>query len=369
MPACNDWTEIFLNDKIALIIARVSGRFFVGPEVASDPEYLDCSVNYTMSLIGSSRAIAKLRPWLRPFLAPRLPEVRKLRDYEAKAKTYLLPIIRERLEAAANDPNYQAPDDMMTWLLKRMDPKQSIESKVDLMVRLQLLFIMAAIHTTSMTMTNIIYTLAVQPEYVEPLREEVRDVLARNDGKMSPKALQQLEKLDSYMKEVFRVYPPGISKFLFSFVGKFRTLTLFKASFQRRVTKDFTFSNGQHIPAGVILEIPSGQVYSDPAHYPDADTFDGFRHYKLRRNGSSTDHARNQFVTVNETNMGFGYGRHACPGRFFAANEMKLILSRLILDYDIKMPNGETERYAQIELGRAAFPHPKKTLLFKKVEV
>lgn len=45
--------------------------------------------------------------------------------------------------------------------------------------------------------------------------------------------------------------------------------------------------------------------------------------------------------------MGFGYGRHACPGRFFAAAEIKLLLARLLLDYEIAMPPGlEGTRYA-----------------------
>lgn len=66
-------------------------------------------------------------------------------------------------------------------------------------------------------------------------------------------------------------------------------------------------------------------------------------------------------------NLNFGYGRHACPGRFFATNEIKMVLARLILEYDIKMPDGQTERYPQIEMGRMTLPNPQKTLLFKKV--
>ena len=49
--------------------------------------------------------------------------------------------------------------------------------------------------------------------------------------------------------------------------------------------------------------------------------------------------------------MSFGFGRHACPGRFFAANEIKLILARLLLDYDIRMPPGVTEPYRNLAIG------------------
>ena len=141
------------------------------------------------------------------------------------------------------------------------------------------------------------------------------------------------------------------------------------ASFGRRVLKGITLSNGQCIPPGCIIEVPSQAIYNDSTYYPDSEKFDGFRHYKLRRGGSTADHARNQFVTTNEQNLAFGYGRHACPGRFFAANEIKMIVAKMILDYDIKMPDGLHERYANIEVGRTSSPNPAKKLLFKKVEV
>jgi cytochrome P450 len=63
-----------------------------------------------------------------------------------------------------------------------------------------------------MTVTNILYTLAVTPEYIEPMREEIRNAMADNGGIITSRALQQMEKLDSYMKEVTRFYPPGVSK-------------------------------------------------------------------------------------------------------------------------------------------------------------
>jgi cytochrome P450 len=32
----------------------------------------------------------------------------------------------------------------------------------------------------------------------------------------------------------------------------------------------------------------------------------------------------------------FGHGRHACPGRFFAATEMKLLVAYIMMNYDVK---------------------------------
>ncbi len=73
-----------------------------------------------------------------------------------------------------------------------------------------------------------------------------------------------------------------------------------------------------------------------------------------------------QFVTVTKDFMAFGYGRHACPGRFFAANEIKLMLANILNQYDIKMPDGETERYPNLDMGMDSLPDPTRTIMFKK---
>ena len=50
------------------------------------------------------------------------------------------------------------------------------------------------------------------PELVEELREEIRCVLAENDGIPTTGALQHMKKLDSFLKEVLRIYPATMGK-------------------------------------------------------------------------------------------------------------------------------------------------------------
>jgi hypothetical protein len=228
LPECKEWTEVSMNAKLVDIIAKVSGRIFVGPDLCQDPEYLHSASNYTVYLMQALYAIKQTRPWLRPFLVPRLPEIRRLREMEKRAAKHLEPIVRERKESERNDPNWEKPDDMvslcypvlkahtnlssnvkMQWLLNH-SAEHGVDS-VEGLAKTQLGLIFAAIHTTTMTVTNILYTLAVMPEYIGPLREEVREVMAENGGKITTRALQQMLKLDSYMKESTRVYPPGLS--------------------------------------------------------------------------------------------------------------------------------------------------------------
>jgi cytochrome P450 len=123
--------------------------------------------------------------------------------------------------------------------------------------------------------------------------------------------------------------------------------------------KPFTLSNGTTIPAGIIIEIPAAGVSGDPSIFPDPEVFDALRFYKLRQSKSKAESgpkaaetvANSQFVSVSASSLTFGYGKHACPGRFFAANEIKMILATILLHYDIKLPDGVTERYPNLEMG------------------
>lgn len=104
-------------------------------------------------------------------------------------------------------------------------------------------------------------------------------------------------------------------------------------------------------------------------------TFNPYRFFDLRTKSDVPDpqhratREQYQFVSVNKENMSFGFGRHACPGRFFASNEIKLIVVRLLLEYDVKMPDGVHERYASWTAGVIAGPDPSKTIMLRKIKV
>ena len=124
----------------------------------------------------------------------------------------------------------------------------------------------------------------------------------------------------------------------------------------RKVLKTFTLSTGQVIPAGATLLAPGYAASHDPDIFPEPEKYDGLRFYRLRKqsrdpNGlpagtkatSADGAAHHQFVSISQHVLSFGYGRHACPGRFFAANEVKMILANMLLKYDIR--NIGEERY------------------------
>ncbi|KAH8430912.1 cytochrome P450 [Aspergillus melleus] len=343
---CPDWTPVFIYPKLINIIAKVSGRIFVGPELSRDKDYLDTAVNYTTELVNAIQAVKSMKPWLRPFFASRLPEVRKLREREELAEQFFEPIIQARRNAA-QDPHYEKPNDMLQWFLDR-STDYGIQS-TQRIVKLQLLVIFGGIHNTTVTATNILYNLAVWREYLEPLREEVHTVVAdTSKDEMNSRALQRMEKLDSFMKETTRFYPPETT------------------SFSRKTAQGITLSNGQYIPPGSLVETPSDAIAHDETTYSKDDRFDGFRFYKIRQGATAAEQARNQFVTSNDKNLVFGYGKHACPGRFLAAAEIKLIIAKIILRYEFRNETVVKERYPSHAFGRMNVPDASKPLLFKE---
>lgn len=119
-----------------------------------------------------------------------------------------------------------------------------------------------------------------------------------------------------------------------------------EVTFDRVVRKPFTLSDGTRLSAGTHLAIPTDAMLNDPALLPaggaDPDTFDAFRCSRVREDPSKPENAqRYQLATTKATSLPFGHGKHACPGRFFASSEDKLIMCHLLLMYDFRYPEGQ----------------------------
>ena len=69
--------------------------------------------------------------------------------------------------------------------------------------------------------------------------------------------------------------------------------------------------------------------------FENANDFDPWRMYRERvEKGEELKH---QYVMTSDKNLHFGHGKHACPGRFFAANEVKTLLVLLLMRFDMSI--------------------------------
>ena len=62
----------------------------------------------------------------------------------------------------------------------------------------------------------------------------------------------------------------------------------------------------------------------------------------------------------------FGHGKYACPGRFFASLEVKIVLAHIIRWYDLKLVDGAAGRPENIYFADANIPDAKQAIMFRR---
>jgi len=132
----------------------------------------------------------------------------------------------------------------------------------------------------------------------------------------------------------------------------------------RLTLRPFTFSNGVTIPAGTLISLPTRATHQDELIYENPNEFDGFRFAKLRESEGDVVASRHQLISASAKNLSWGLGRHSCPGRLFAASEVKLLLAHLIVTYDIKFEDGKGAP-PEFRIARLCIPRT-SDVMFKK---
>lgn len=154
LPQSTNWSPVDISSKLVRIVAKTSGRIFVGPDLCRDETYIDAAVNYTLDMTAAIRAVGFISPWLRPFLASRAPQVKKLHHRFQQADEFLRPVVTARRQAAHGtwDEKVWKPDDMLQWLIDSQDKFGQQSDRAISKYQLSLTF--AAIHTTTAALTN-----------------------------------------------------------------------------------------------------------------------------------------------------------------------------------------------------------------------
>jgi cytochrome P450 len=119
-------------------------------------------------------------------------------------------------------------------------------------------------------------------------------------------------------------------------------------SVRRRALKDFVLSDGTRVERGDWTLTPFQAINYDESIYPDAMQFDGFRFAavetsKIKVYGSQPREPSN-FIDPSETWHFWGSGRMTCPGRFYSATAMKLVMAHILQNYDVELVDEKAPR-------------------------
>ncbi len=188
---------------------------------------------------------------------------------------------------------------------------------------------MMAVDSTALTTTNAlldIYSTPSNAGVIPGLREEISRALTSSNGVWTKDTVDSLVRTDSAIRESMRYSCFGL------------------INFARRVAAPggVTLDDGTFLPNGVKVAAAMEAIHRDEAFYSEPNVFDAFRFSSASEGQKQCGDLREQgektmsSTTVSNTFLTFGYGRHACPGRFFATQEIKLIVAHVLQKYEIE---------------------------------
>lgn len=343
------------------MVAQLSSRIFLGDQICRDPEWLDITINYTLSAFTAAQELRLLPEFLRPFAVRYLPTSRKAQDQLKQARRIINPVVKERRDAARSGKG-AVYHDAIQWLEdtakgRHYDPAAA-----------QLALSAAAIHTTTDLFTQTLLDICEHQDLIDELRQEIITVVQAEGWKKT--TLYKLKLMDSVIKECQRLKPMAIGEFYISFTMMYFEMSsdVPLAIMARVAREDVILHDGQKVPKGDKMLVSCDRMW-DESIYPDPLKFDPYRFARMRKTENPKEEAAAQLVSPSPEQMGFGFGQHACPGRFFVANEIKIALCHILLKYDLRLADGCEPKVQKFGMRLAADPMARISIRRRKEEI
>jgi cytochrome P450 len=320
-----------IEEVMRRLMARITAKIFMGDTASRDPSWINISVGFSVDLFESSFGIKMFPPWTYPFIVWLIPARYRVRRQLAATRQMVDKLLQRLNDAQARRRQGETVDEedtLLNWMVENGKPW---ENTVPQMAARLCVLAMASIHTTAATLANVVYELCAHPEWIPVLQEEI-DTIAQDlgkpddnlasEGSTSKQWCERLEKLDSFIMESQRHNPVMI------------------LNPQRLATEPIMLSGGVYIPAGTRLAFANHEHHMDPRTHPDPAVFDPLRSYRKRHAAANQRHLHLADQT-HPSALSFGYGNQACAGRHFAVAVMKLIMARMLYEFDFRFPEGQ----------------------------
>ncbi|KAH9482098.1 Cytochrome P450 monooxygenase 71 [Psilocybe cubensis] len=325
-----EWVQVPVYDVTIKLVRKIMARMSVGYPLCENEEFKELCGRAVRTLV-KGRALRFFPKFMRPLASRLLINVQK--DLRRMA-VLIEPEVKQRLEQEA-----ECIASGTEWTEK---PAKRRLAVVD------------GRGEADRALTNALRIIACHPpeEYLYPLREELERVLRAGGDEEAEKgrdggglewtknAVGRMYLLDSLLREVqrcFDIQPLHVS---------------------RKTVQPFVFSDGTLVPPGVTMYANSHAMYRDEARFGRAGNFEGFR-YVMDGEGVGDEgvHEKGSLNAGKERDLptgsfmqpllakpaldyhAFGYGKHACPGRFSAVYQLKTMVAHVLMTYDVSMHN------------------------------
>ncbi|KAI1437164.1 putative cytochrome P450 [Xylaria sp. CBS 124048] len=351
LPKCEkEWAEFQPYYVFRRVVARLSGHLTFGASFQHKQAWEKLQLTYMENLFITIFVLRMFPTFLRPILSLLLPSYWLCCRSMAAAKKLLRPTVVQLLkenDAGINVSQAGGVDQLniLNWLV---DSVKGADRDPDTIMHALVLVGLASVHTVLLRIVSLLYDLVDNPDFLDELRAEVETVTGDSQNES---AYDKLEKLDSAMVESQRISP------------------MMMTGLKRIFKESYTFQNGLHIPKGTYVCMPVYTIENDPAITPHPEVFDGLRQYRALRQAREKDPMgainKFQFSNPTTTSLAFGYGRAACPGRFVATLEIKMMFVKLLTEYDFKFLPGNG-RPSNIHLFDFMFAWPWTKMLVKR---
>ncbi|KAI0834419.1 cytochrome P450 [Hypoxylon sp. FL0890] len=345
LDVTTEWSEHKLSHYVSRLMGRVTSRLFLGVPICRNPTWLQLQLDLVKAIFETTVIMRNLPRFTHPVVGALLPSRKRLLKCMNGLHCFLIPLIEERrAKEKTQDPSYEKPRDVMEWMMELANEEESEPSNL---ANRFVYTILGSVQTVVEVIMNCIYELCVRPGYIEPLREEMRLAL-REDNGWGKRTASKLIRTDSFIKEISRHYPPSALSF-------------------RRITKEaITLSDGLVLPKDTYICVATTSPEQDELGETDQAEFDGYRYYR-KRLAQNSPSSRYDYASTDKSHVSFGHGRYACPGRFAASIEVKLLLAHILLHYDVRLSPRMSCRPQSIKILEFQFLDPEATVELRTI--
>lgn len=292
-----------------------------------------------MTIVFSVAFTMRLVPWfLQPVLVWLLPQKWRLRQTWKTLERFVYPEVERRLSGNG----CEGRTDLVSCMVREAKDGQDADPK--LIKGIVGSTAAGATYSSAALIVGVVADLVANPHFLEEIREEIRTKHQEVDGNWEVEAFNGLEKLDSAMKETVRLAP-----------GTYLV-------YSRVILNHHTLSDGLKLKKGQFVCISGYSRATDPYLFPSPKEYDALRAYNQNLQG----HRARPFSSVLADDFRWGAGRWACPGRYIATLMAKVILVKLLDEYEFKFV-GE-KRPPNALLHEFVFFHPDTKLLTRRRE-